>query len=160
RHIDQDRRGRAAVLGPVIDTRKHYQAGKRIKPERDWQKDSKGWNRTDTRQNADQRAQKDADEAKDEDLQRRCRRKPREKVFKHFHKRLLPPERHGLAEPVDKDEDHKGGYDERKDQRLENVDLVVTRIGRNGHHEDGGEHYTDLTDEKSEHRQCNGKHQD
>nr|P70796.1 RecName: Full=Uncharacterized 31.6 kDa protein in TAR-I ttuC' 3'region; AltName: Full=ORFZ4 [Agrobacterium vitis]AAB61632.1 unknown [Agrobacterium vitis] len=64
--VDQNGRGRAAILGTIIDARQHDQRGDRRKGEGDRQKHGDRRGRPDARKNADQRPQQDADEAPDD----------------------------------------------------------------------------------------------
>ena len=63
RQVDQDRRGRAAVLRAVIDAGEHDQRGDRLEAEGDRQQHGDGRRRADARQHADHRAEQHADEA-------------------------------------------------------------------------------------------------
>ena len=67
--VDQDCRGRAAILRAVIDAGEHDHGGCRMEAERERQQHRDGGDRTDARQHADQRAQEHADEAVGEILQ-------------------------------------------------------------------------------------------
>ena len=72
RHVDQDRRRRAAVLRAVEDAGQHDEAGHRLEIERHRQHQRDGRDRTDARQHADQRAAEAADQA-DQQVGRRQR---------------------------------------------------------------------------------------
>ena len=63
RQVDQDRRGRAAVLRAVVDAGQHDQRRHRLEAEGDRQQHRDGRGRPDARQHADQRAEQHADEA-------------------------------------------------------------------------------------------------
>ena len=69
RDVDQDRRGRAAVLGAVIDAGQHDQCAGGIEPEGDRQQHGDGGDGTDAGQHADQRADETAQEGEAEILQ-------------------------------------------------------------------------------------------
>ena len=69
-NVDQDRRGRAAVLGAVIDAGQHDQRAGGIEPEGDRQQHGDGGDRADAGQHADQRADEAAQEGEAEVLQR------------------------------------------------------------------------------------------
>ena len=62
RQIDQDGRGRAAVLGAVIDRRQHDQRGDRLQIEGDRQQHRQRRERADAGQDADQRPDQRADQ--------------------------------------------------------------------------------------------------
>ena len=68
-NVDQDRRGRAAVLGAVVDAGQHDQRAGRIEPEGDRQQHGDGGDRPDAGQHADQRADEAAEEGEAEVLQ-------------------------------------------------------------------------------------------
>ena len=68
-NVDQDRRGRAAVLGAVIDAGQHDQRADGIEPEGDRQQHGDGGDRPDAGQHADQRADEAAQEGEAEVLQ-------------------------------------------------------------------------------------------
>ena len=68
--VDQDRRGRAAVLRAVIDAGEHDERAGRIEAEGDRQQHRDGRDRPDARQHADQRADEAAEEGEAEVLQR------------------------------------------------------------------------------------------
>ena len=61
--VDQNRRGRAAVLRAVVDARQHDQGGDRRQGERDREQHGDGRDRSDSGQHADQRAEQHADKA-------------------------------------------------------------------------------------------------
>ena len=63
RNIDQDRRGRAAILRAVIDAGEHDQRADRRQAEGDRQQHRDGGDGADARQHADQRADQSADQA-------------------------------------------------------------------------------------------------
>ena len=63
RNVDQDRRGRAAVLRAVIDAGEHDQRADRRQPEGDRQQHGDGGDRADAGQHADQRADQRTDQA-------------------------------------------------------------------------------------------------
>ena len=77
RDVDQDRRGRAAVLRAVIDAGQHDQRRRRTEVERERQQHRHRRHRTDAGQHADQRAEEAADEAIDEVLPASARRQDR-----------------------------------------------------------------------------------
>ena len=62
-NVDQDRRGRAAVLRAVVDAGEHDQRADRRQAEGDRQQHRDGGERADARQHADQRADERADQA-------------------------------------------------------------------------------------------------
>ena len=62
-HVDQDRRGRAAILRAVVDAGEHDQRGDRLELEGDRQQHGDGRRGADAGQHADQRAEQHADEA-------------------------------------------------------------------------------------------------
>ena len=66
--VDQDRRGRAAILRAVIDAGEHDQRADRIEPEGDRQQHRDRRDRPDAGQHADQRADEAADEAEQDVL--------------------------------------------------------------------------------------------
>ncbi len=63
RHVDEDCRRRAAVLGAVEDARQHDQARDRLQIERQGKHQRDRRDRTDSRQHPDQRAAETADQA-------------------------------------------------------------------------------------------------
>ena len=69
-NVDQDGRGRAAILGAVIDAGEHDQRADRVEPEGDRQQHRDGGDRADAGQHADQRADEAADEAEPDVLER------------------------------------------------------------------------------------------
>ena len=69
-NVDQDRRGRAAVLRAVVDAGEHDQRADRRQAEGDRQQHGDGGERADARQHADQRADQRTDQA-EEDVHRR-----------------------------------------------------------------------------------------
>ena len=71
--VDQDRRRRSPVLGPVVDAGKHDQGGNRLEVERDRQQHGDRGGRPDAGQHADGGAKGNADQAVEEvlGLQRR-----------------------------------------------------------------------------------------
>ena len=77
RHVDQDRRGRAAVLRAVIDAGEHDQRRQRIEPEGDRQQHRDGRDRADAGQHADQRAEQAAEQREAEILAATARRRSR-----------------------------------------------------------------------------------
>ena len=70
RDVDQDRRGRAAVLRAVIDAGEHDERAGRIEAEGDRQQHGDGGDRPDAGQHADQRADEAAEEGEPEVLER------------------------------------------------------------------------------------------
>jgi hypothetical protein len=102
RHVDQDGRGRSAVLGAVVDAGEHDQRRDRREGEGHGQQHGDRGRRPESGQHADQRSKKDAGEAVQQVRQRdRCRETEAE-VGKKFHaarltrtnRKLLFPRRH------------------------------------------------------------------
>ena len=69
-NIDQDRRGGAAVLGPVVEAGQHDERRHRRQREGDRQQHGDGGDRPEPRQHADQRAEQRADQAEQQVLRR------------------------------------------------------------------------------------------
>src|SRR5215218_10142254 len=65
-NVDQDRRGRAAILGTVVDAGQHDQGAGRIEPEGDRQQHGDGGDGTDAGQHADERTDETAQEGEPE----------------------------------------------------------------------------------------------
>ena len=75
RDVDQDRRGRAAVLGAVVDAGEHDQRAGRVDLEGQRQQHGDGGDRPDAGQHADQGADQAAQEAEHQVVRRQRRRK-------------------------------------------------------------------------------------
>ena len=72
RDVDQDRRGRAAVLRTVIDAGQHDERSDRIEPEGDRQQHGDGRDRSDSWQHAYQSADEAAQKGEAQVLERQC----------------------------------------------------------------------------------------
>ena len=94
RNVDQDRGGRAAVLGAVIDAGEHDQGGRRVEPEGERQQHRHRRHRPDPRQHADQRAEKAADEAIERVLPGERDAETESEIGQRFHCRPLRLLRH------------------------------------------------------------------
>ena len=107
RHVDQDRRGRAAVLRAVVDAGQHDQRRQRIEPEGDRQQHGDGRDRADAGQHADQRAEQAADAARSRDSSSdTAAPKPVARFWNRSNSILpAPPGRQRLAERVDEHHD-------------------------------------------------------
>src|SRR6266542_5556658 len=88
RDVDQDRRGRAAVLGAVIDAGEQDQRRFRLQRERDRQQHGDGGDRTYAGQHADDGAEQNADEAVSDVLDRQRDGKSQAEIGDHVHRRL------------------------------------------------------------------------
>ena len=84
-NVDQDRRGRAAVLRAVIDAGQHDQRAGGIEPEGDRQQHGDGGDGPDAGQHADQRADEAAEEGEAEVLQASARRRSRGSGWRRNH---------------------------------------------------------------------------
>ena len=115
RHVDQDRRRRAAVLRAVEDPGQHDEAGNRLQIERHRQHHRDGRDRTDARQHADQRAAEAADQA-DQQIGRRQRDTEAEvKVVPEIHRSLeLRPQAERQLQRDDEDQHRE--HDQRHDR--------------------------------------------
>ncbi len=85
RHIDQNRRGRTAVLRTIVDTGQHDQCGNRRQGEGDRQQHGDGCCRAQARQDADQRAEKDAGQTVEQIHRRHRRRQADSEIGQEFH---------------------------------------------------------------------------
>ncbi len=89
--VDQDGRGRAAVLGAVVDAGQHDERAGRIDAEGDRQQHGDGGDRADARQHADQGADQAAQEAERQVLERQRDRHPQRQVVEEIgHRRVQP----------------------------------------------------------------------
>ena len=82
--VDEDGRGRAAVLGAVVDAGQHDERAGRIDAEGDRQQHGDGGDRADARQHADQRADEATDEAQRQVLERQRNRHPQRQVVEEI----------------------------------------------------------------------------
>jgi len=89
-NVDQDRGGRAAVLGAVIDAGEHDQGRRRAEPESERQQHGHRRHRTNPGQYADERAEKTADEAIEDVLPGQRHAQTEREVGERFHSRLTP----------------------------------------------------------------------
>ena len=88
RNVDQDRRGRAAVLRAVIDAGEHDQRRRGLQPEGERQQHGDRRHRPDARQHADQRAEKAADEAVEKILPAQRDAQPEREIVQRLHSAL------------------------------------------------------------------------
>ena len=89
-NVDQDRRGRAAVLGAVIDAGQHDQRAGGIEPEGDRQQHGDGGDRADARQHADERADEAAQEGEAQVLKRERHAEAKAQVGDEITHQILP----------------------------------------------------------------------
>ncbi len=85
RHVEQDRRRRAAVLRAVVDAGEHDQRRNRLQRVRGRQQHGDGRHRADPRQHADQRAQQRPDERVDQVDRRQRDRETQRQVMEDLH---------------------------------------------------------------------------
>ncbi|MNE44982.1 hypothetical protein D3C80_1392470 [compost metagenome] len=85
RQVDQDRRGRTAVLGAVVDPREHDQRRRGRQPISDGQQHGDGRHRTQAGQHADQSAQGDADQAVQQVVEGKGGLQSQAEVVEQFH---------------------------------------------------------------------------
>ncbi len=97
RQVDEDRRGRAAVLRAVIDAGQHDERGRRRQREGDRQQHGDGGGRPDARQDADHRAEQHADEAVEEVERLEGGREAEGEIVEEVHGRGLNPRATGRA---------------------------------------------------------------
>ena len=90
RHVDQDRGGRAAILGAVVDAGQHHQRGERVEPVGDRQQDGDGRDRPDPGQHADERAEHAADQREPQVLQGAGGAETGRQVGEDIHRLILP----------------------------------------------------------------------
>jgi hypothetical protein len=83
--VDQDGRGRAPVLGAVIDAGQHDQRSDRLQAEGDRQQHGDRRRRPDAGQHADRRTEHDADEAVEDVLSLQGRPQPEREVVEEIH---------------------------------------------------------------------------
>jgi hypothetical protein len=93
RNVDQDRGGRAAVLGAVIDAGEHDQGGRGPKAEGEGQQHGNGRDRADAGQHADQGAEETADEAVEKILPAQRHSQAECEIGQRFHCSGRRPER-------------------------------------------------------------------
>ena len=102
RDVDQDRRGRAAVLRAVIDAGEHDQGAHRGQPEGDRQQHRDGRDRADARQHADKRADQRAEKTEQDVVglgrDPKAQRQVGEKVRHDFTSRVRIAARVGRAD--------------------------------------------------------------
>jgi hypothetical protein len=84
RDVHQDGCGRAAVLGAVIDAGEHDQRRQGVEPERNRQQHGDGRDRSDARQDSDQRAEQAADQREAEILERQRRAEARCEILQRI----------------------------------------------------------------------------
>ena len=96
RQVDQDRGGRAAVLGAVVDAGEHDQGRDRRQAEGDRQQHGDGGDRAKAGQHADRRAEQHADEAVEQVERAERRGEAEPEIAEQFHGGS-PPTGMGLA---------------------------------------------------------------
>ena len=89
-NVDQDRGGRAAVLGAVIDAGQHDQRADRVEPEGDRQQHRDGGDRPDAGKDANQSADEAAQEGEAEILERQCDPEAEAQVGEEITHQILP----------------------------------------------------------------------
>ena len=97
RNIDQDRRGRAAVLCAVIDAGEHDQGRGGLEAEGERQQHGDGRHRPDAGQHAHQGAEKAADEAVEKILPAQRDTEPEREIVQRLHSGLRNPARAAMA---------------------------------------------------------------
>jgi len=119
--VDQDGRGRAAVLGPIVDAGEHDQRRLRLQRERDRQQHGNRGDRTYPGQYADHGAEQDTDEAVRGVLQCQGDGKSQPQIRNYVHRALQArPDVEWKTECINKNaygkDDERGGQCERLPQ--------------------------------------------
>ena len=125
--VDQNRRGRTAVLRAVVDAGEHDQRGDRREVEGDRQQHGDGRDRPDPRQHPDQRAQRHAQQAPADVRPRSARRRTRARGWTAGPSERCQPE--GQSEPLGEQSDGERHHDQRQRQHLAPAEALA-RPGR------------------------------